>query len=232
MAEAASAVSIAIQRAEIERLDGGVIEDARARQAHRRAIRSAVLAALAAIGLVAYFASDGGPAGSRSHARGSSPQSAVRDPRGQHVAALTGLGSDPASYVLVTHRYFLPEDAGASAQQQRHLGALLNAAAKAGLPIRVAVIPSEFDLGSVAPLWGRPRIYARYLGVELTNSFKSALLVVMPNGFGVNWPGHSTPATNHELAAIKIVPGSPGLLSAADAGVRALTSADDKPPGR
>jgi len=225
-------VNIAIQRAEIERLDAGVIEDARARQARRRAIRFALLSALAAIALIAYFAGGGGPASPGSHVRDSSPLGAAREYRGQHAAAaLTDLGSDPASYVLVTHRYFLPEDADASAQQQRHLGALLNAAAEAGLPIRVAVIPSEFDLGSVAPLWGRPRIYARYLAVELANSFNSALLVVMPNGLGLNWPGHSTPATNHKLAAIKIAPGSAGLLSATNAGVRALTAADDiKPP--
>jgi cytochrome oxidase Cu insertion factor (SCO1/SenC/PrrC family) len=133
---------------------------------------------------------------------------------------------DPASDVLVSHTFFMPADANASGRQQRDLAALLAAADRAGLPIRVAVIPSDYDLGSITELWQKPHIYADFLGVELANSFKSALLVVMPNGFGLHWTGHATASAERLLSAIKISPGSDGLLNATEAGVRALAAAE------
>ena len=54
--------------------------------------------------------------------------------------------------MLVTQPAFIPQDAGASADQQLELIAELRAAAHAGFPIRVAIIPSAYDLGSVTAL--------------------------------------------------------------------------------
>ena len=56
----------------------------------------------------------------------------------------------------------------------------------------MAIIASPYDLGAVTALWRKPRAYARFLGIELSLAYKQRLLVVMPNGFGFNWPGHSS----------------------------------------
>jgi len=133
---------------------------------------------------------------------------------------------DPASDVLVSHSYFLPSDANATAARQRELAALLAEADRAGLHIRVAVIPTSYDLGSVQAVWRQPQRYADFLAFELSNSFHSALLVVMPNGFGVHWPGHGAGPVDQRLAQIAIAPGGSGLVSAALAGVRALAGSD------
>ena len=56
----------------------------------------------------------------------------------------------------------------------------------------MAIISSRTDLGAVTGLWRQPRNYARFLGLELSLAYKGRLLVVMPNGIGFNWPGHSS----------------------------------------
>jgi hypothetical protein len=63
---------------------------------------------------------------------------------------------DPASDVLATQTLYLPTDAGVPANRQAQIGALLQAAQHDGYPIRVAVIGSATDLGSVTELWRQP----------------------------------------------------------------------------
>ena len=99
-------------------------------------------------------------------------------------AAATADG-DPASDVLATQQLFLPQDAAVPPAQQAQLGALLQEAARSGYPIRVALIPSATDLGSVTALWNQPQNYARFLGQELELVYHGPLLVVMPSGFGL-----------------------------------------------
>ncbi|MGH3263831.1 MAG: hypothetical protein ACRDNS_17765 [Trebonia sp.] len=106
---------------------------------------------------------------------------------------------DPASDVLSAQSVFLPSDAGASLAQQQRLTAVVRQAADRGLPIRVAVISSPADLGSVSALWHRPQTYAAFLGEELSLMFSGRLLVIMPNGFGLY---HAHHATSAELAAL------------------------------
>ena len=132
---------------------------------------------------------------------------------------------DPGSDVLVYQDLFAGSDAGLSVAQQVELGGLLKATARAGAPVRVAVIASRFDLGAVTGLWRNPRAYARFLGIELSLVYKQRLLVVMPNGFGFNWPGHSPAATYRTLAPIPIRPGGDGLFNATEAAVRKLMQA-------
>jgi hypothetical protein len=100
-------------------------------------------------------------------------------------AATARADGDPASDVLATQALFLPQDAGVPAAQAAQLGGLLRAAAQAGYPIRVALIASASDLGSVTELWRKPQTYARFLGQELGLVYKGPLVVVMPNGVGV-----------------------------------------------
>lgn len=92
---------------------------------------------------------------------------------------------DPASDVLVSQALFLPQDARASVSQQAELSALLKEAERRRFPLRVAIIASPADLGSVGELWRRPQSYARFLGQELSLVYHGSLLVVMPNGFGL-----------------------------------------------
>jgi len=114
---------------------------------------------------------------------------------------------DPASDVLATQSLFLPQDAGISAGRQRELVALLDAARRAGLRLRVAVIASPADLGSVTELWRRPSEYARFLGQELSLVFRGPLLVAMPNGFALYDGASRAPAAPSAVAALR-APGS------------------------
>lgn len=114
---------------------------------------------------------------------------------------------DPASDYLVLQTAFVPLDAGFTPIQQVELGDLLAASAKQGYVLRVAVIRSPADLGSVGALWRRPQAYANFLGVELSLTYKGELLVVMPDGYGTASPGTSR------------IPRGPALLPPADGGL-------------
>ncbi len=101
------------------------------------------------------------------------------------VPAAARADGDPASDVLVTQSLFVPWDAGVSANQQAELTALLGEAEHDGNPLRVALIASSADLGTLTELWGKPQNYADFLGDELSLVYRGTLLVVMPDGFGV-----------------------------------------------
>jgi hypothetical protein len=100
------------------------------------------------------------------------------------AAPLARADGDPASDVLAVQKLFLPADAGIPARQQLQLEALLNESARKGYPLRVAIVGSSIDLGSVSALWRRPEAYAHFLGSELTLLYHGTVLVVMPNGYG------------------------------------------------
>jgi hypothetical protein len=136
---------------------------------------------------------------------------------------------DPASDVLTTAPLFNPVD-GASQAQQAGLLSLLAAAQRAGVPIRVALIGSPADLGSIGALWLRPALYASFLGVELSYVYHGTLLVVMPNGFGlaaVGEHGGRNAGSPASLASLR-APGSALGAGALDA-VRAVAAAAGHP---
>ncbi|MBV9048585.1 MAG: hypothetical protein JOY58_09970, partial [Solirubrobacterales bacterium] len=143
---------------------------------------------------------------------------------GGPLAASARADGDPGSDVLVYQNLFAASDAGLSVQQQVQFGNLLQAAGRAGFPVRVAVIANRDDLGAVTALWQKPRAYAHFLGIELSLAYAQRLLVVMPNGFGFNWPGHSTASAYSALGRIPIRAGASGLLSAAQEAVRTLAA--------
>ena len=132
---------------------------------------------------------------------------------------------DPASDYLLVQRVFVPYEGATASAQQRALTKAVAAANKAGFTIRVAVIFSSYDLGSVTSLWRKPQTYAKFLGVELSFVYKQRLLVVMPNGFGFNWPKHSPAAEYALLSKIPIPPGPTGLLAAATTAATKLAAA-------
>lgn len=132
---------------------------------------------------------------------------------------------DPASDYLLGQKVFLPFDAKFPARQSEELTGLVDAANRAGFAIRVAVIWSDYDMGSVTSLYRRPRTYAKFLGLELGFVYEQRLLVVMPNGFGFNRPKHPSASEYALLSKIRIPPGPAGLLTAASAAVRQLAAA-------
>jgi len=91
---------------------------------------------------------------------------------------------DPASDVLVYQPVFFPYDQ-APPPLQRELNGLVKSANQQGYKIRVAVIQSPRDLGSIPTLFGKPSVYARFLSSELSSIWRDRVLVVMPSGYGL-----------------------------------------------
>jgi hypothetical protein len=109
---------------------------------------------------------------------------------------------DPASDYLLSQPVFLPIDHPVSPSTAATFAKLVLGLEKNGLQIRVAVISSKYDLGSVPILFGQPQRYADFLGQELFYYYKHKVLVVMPSGYGIYDNGHSTAADRAVLAKV------------------------------
>jgi hypothetical protein len=135
---------------------------------------------------------------------------------------------DPASDVLVPPdvRVYMTNGATDS-QLEQQVATTAQEVTDAGLPIKVAIIGNKTDLGAVPQLWAKPQVYARFLGAELRFVFKDTLLIVMPQGFGINGP-YSQPRALAALAGIDPRKDTTphGLTDAADQALRALAAAD------
>ena len=140
-------------------------------------------------------------------------------------AAFARADGDPASDVLATQPLFLPQDAGIPLAQQNQLTGLLGAVASTGYQFRVAIIASSTDLGSVTELWRQPQTYVRFLGQELALVYRGRLLVIMPNGFGLESLNPAAPTDPAALAGIRIPTGGAGLGTAALTAVQRLADA-------
>jgi cytochrome oxidase Cu insertion factor (SCO1/SenC/PrrC family) len=141
------------------------------------------------------------------------------------LATTAKADGDPGSDVLVYQNLFVAADANVSVQQQLDLGNLLSSADKEGFPIRVAIVSQPDDLGAITALWRKPAAYASFLGTELSLAYAQRLLIVMPNGFGFNWQGHSASPAYRVLGGVRIGPGGAGLATAAENAVLALAQA-------
>jgi hypothetical protein len=133
---------------------------------------------------------------------------------------------DPASDYLLSTTAFVPPDANVSNADAAQLRAVLEAAKARRFEIRVALIATRYDMGSVGALFRRPRQYARFLGQELFFVYKGRLLVVMPNGYGVSRGGKAVPSAQR-IASRLPAPGTDGhaLATGATAAVRELAAA-------
>jgi hypothetical protein len=128
---------------------------------------------------------------------------------------------DPASDVLYGTNLFPSYDSGVSAANLQALQQTLDDSKKAGYEIRVAVIATPNDLGSVTALWAKPKDYARFLGTELGIVYKGPVLIVMPNGLGFY---HADRDTKSAYAVLKPIQTGSGdrLAQAATEAVVAL----------
>lgn len=131
---------------------------------------------------------------------------------------------DPASDTLITDQVFYPYYSNVPKAGVKQLTDTVADANKRGYTIRVAVITSPYDLGSVSALWHKPQPYARFLSLELAFAYKNRLLVVSPNGYGYV---DATKPDPKKLALVRTVPigkGVDGLLATSDKAVRLLAA--------
>jgi hypothetical protein len=142
-------------------------------------------------------------------------------------APIARADGDPASDYLLGTSAFVPPDANIPSADAQQLREVLATAKARGYEIRVALIATTYDMGSVATLFRRPRQYTRFLGQELFFVYKGRLLVVMPNGYGVSRGGKLFPPAQR-LADRLPAPGNDGhaLATGATAAVRKLAAAD------
>ena len=92
---------------------------------------------------------------------------------------------DPASDVLASARVFWPYNLKVPEDSRARLNETVNTVTRNGLPVRVAMVQSEFDLGSVGVLFGHPQDYSQFLAQGLANFNRDWVVVVMPGGYGV-----------------------------------------------
>jgi hypothetical protein len=141
------------------------------------------------------------------------------------LAGTARADGDPASDYLLGTQVFLPFNVKLPKAKQQELVAIVREANTSGYAIRVALIGSSYDLGSVASLWRQPRPYAKFLGAELQFVYKHRLLIVMPNGFGFNWSKHPSSKEYAVLSTVPIGTGGLGLLDSAVTAVQKLAAA-------
>ncbi len=141
------------------------------------------------------------------------------------VAGTARADGDPASDYLYGLKVFLPFDVKVPKERQRELVSFVETTNRSGYAIRVAIIGSSYDLGSVTSLWRQPRTYARFLGAELQFVYAKRLLIVMPNGFGIYWKGHAVEREYALLSKVPIGKGASGLVDAAQTAVSRLAAA-------
>jgi MYXO-CTERM domain-containing protein len=142
---------------------------------------------------------------------------------------------DPASDFLLTYQVFYPYYSNTPKDSLTKLKETVADANKRGYRIRVAVITSPYDLGSVSALWEKPKAYAGFLAEELAFVYRGRLLIVSPKGYGYN-EGTRRVGTTYvvnpspkALALVRTVPigkGTDGLLKTADRAVRVLAAKD------
>jgi hypothetical protein len=115
------------------------------------------------------------------------------------VAPAAVADGDPASDTLLVQNVFLPYPAPSAAAASALSRAVTTSYAK-GFRVKVAVIATEGDLGSVPSLFNRPGDYAKFLAQDLRLYYIGPLLIVMPAGYGVYDGGRSTAAEEKVLA--------------------------------
>jgi hypothetical protein len=154
------------------------------------------------------------------------------------VSALVAVGApaaradgDPASDILLASDVFFPYSPPTSGPLMRRLSAAALGAARAGAPVKVALIATPVDLGAIPSLFGRPQQYAGFLDQEISFERRQPLLVVMPNGYGT---AALPPAAKAATARLAPPTGrsADALATAALTAVARIAAAEGHPLGR
>ena len=133
----------------------------------------------------------------------------------------------------------------APAAVKRRLTGLVRSANSQGYQVRVAVVQSPRDLGSVSELFAKPpAVYARFLSAELTSAWRHRVLVVIPGGLRASRGGRAscsvkgvlqireTTTSGPDEAVLRRLPPPSGnsptaLIDAAGRALRALAARHD-----
>ena len=142
------------------------------------------------------------------------------------VCPLARADGDPASDYLLGQATFIPPDDNIPPAYAAQLNAAVREAKARGFTIRVAVIGSRYDMGSVTVLFRQPKRYARFLGEEVALVYKGRLLIVMPNGLAVSRAGTLLPREQSVVGRIP-APGTDGTALASAATRAAIRLAAD-----
>jgi hypothetical protein len=102
------------------------------------------------------------------------------------LPAAASADGDPASDVLLLQDTYLPYTPPVPKPVSDALTRTLAAGKKKGFKLKVAVIATKNDLGSVPQFFGRPQPYAAFLGSEIAFNKPKPLLVVMQGGYGTS----------------------------------------------
>jgi hypothetical protein len=143
-------------------------------------------------------------------------------------AAPAQADGDPCSDFLLVGSLCVPNNPRPSQPQIDRAQKTIDAAKQGGYEIRVAVIGSPTDLGSVPVFFGRPAPYAKFLDAELQSAWTGKLLVVMAAGYGVREHTKPYPAGVKELKGLPPpANGTPdALMAAATVAVRKLAASE------
>ncbi len=134
--------------------------------------------------------------------------------------------ADPASDVLLTQSVFYPYQPRVPPRLEAALNNLLASTAREHMPLKVAIIGMQIELGAIPEYWARPQAYAEFLDNELAYPGPEPLLVVMPQGFGLVGVG---PASALAHIPIDASERTYGLTRAAILAVVALADARGHP---
>lgn len=134
--------------------------------------------------------------------------------------------ADPASDVLLAQNAFFPYQPPVQPALERAMNSALSAAARAWLPLKVAIIDSPEDLGAVPEFLGHPQSYANFLDREISFNSPQPLLVVMAAGYGLAGAG---PASALVALPVDASHGSYGLTRSAILAVVALARTNGHP---
>jgi hypothetical protein len=137
---------------------------------------------------------------------------------------------DPASDVLVSASVFTPYAPPVSRAALERLIAAIDAAGRAGYAVKVAIIATAQDMGTVSSLYGRPAQYAHFLSGEDAFAVSAPILVVMRRGVGLAARGR--PLSTRAIGALGAGPGSDGLAALATRAVLRLSAAHGHPVPR
>ena len=119
------------------------------------------------------------------------------------LAAAAAADGDPASDTLYQANVYVPYPAPPPADVTALKQTIAHAYSR-GYRVKVAVIATRIDLGSVPELFGKPDQYASFLGSELRGFYIGPLLIVMPSGFGIYDGGRPTAAEERVLSTMSV----------------------------
>jgi hypothetical protein len=142
------------------------------------------------------------------------------------TARIALANGDPASDVLLAQNAFFPYQPPVQPQLEADMNRSLEAASRAGMPLKVAIIGSPEDLGAVPEFFGHPQSYSKFLDREISFNHPQPLLVVMPTGYGL---ANTGPASALSGFTVDGNHGSHGLTRSAILAVVALARANGHP---